>query len=79
MVKVNLWSRVGNKLYILLAEEDDVTDFDYFFEIIKKIPFKKYFKNNNPIIVKSSSTRSELFSPRTMQSLCKKAIVDSLV
>ncbi len=79
MVKVNLWSRVGNKLYILLAEEDDVTDFDYFFEIIKKISFKKYFKNNNPIIVKSSSTRSELFSPRTMQSLCKKAIVDSLV
>ncbi|ATU05758.1 hypothetical protein BKN14_04975 [Candidatus Gracilibacteria bacterium HOT-871] len=79
MVKVNLWSRVGNKLYILLAEEDDVTDFEYFFEIIKKISFKKYFKNNNPIIVKSSSTRSELFSPRTMQSLCKKAIVDSLV
>lgn len=79
MVRVNLWSRVGNKLYLLLSETPDVTDFEYFFEIIKKIPFKKYFKKNNPIIVKSSSDRSELFSARTMQSLAKKAIVDSLV
>lgn len=79
IAKVNLWSRVGNKLYLLLWEFDEVTDFEYFFEVIKSISFKKYFKNNNPILVKSSSTRSELFSARTMQSLWKKAIVNSLV
>lgn len=79
MIRVNLWSRVWNKLYLLLWEYDDVTDFDYFFDIIKNISFKKFFKNNNPILVKSSSDRSKLHSPRTMQSLGKKAIVKSLV
>ncbi|RKW20652.1 class I SAM-dependent RNA methyltransferase [Candidatus Gracilibacteria bacterium] len=79
MVSVNLWSRVGNKLYILLEEKEKVIDFDNFFETIKNISFKKYFKKNNPILVKASSTRSELFAERTMQSLGKKAIISSLV
>ena len=79
MVSVNLWSRVGNKLYILLEEKEKVIDFDNFFETIKNISFKKYFKKNNPILVKSSSTWSELFAERTMQSLWKKAIISSLV
>ena len=46
MVSVNLWSRVGNKLYILLEEKEKVIDFDNFFETIKNISFKKYFKKN---------------------------------
>lgn len=79
IAKVNLWSRVGNKVYIVLWEFEEVTDFEYFFEVIKSINYKKYFKNNNPILIKSSSARSELFSARTMQSLGKKAIVKSLV
>lgn len=78
MVKVNLWSRVWNKVYLLLWEFENVLDFDYFFEVIKNTSFEKYFKNN-PILVKSSSTRSNLFSARTMQSLWKKAIIKSLV
>ena len=40
MVSVNLWSRVGNKLYILLEEKEKVIDFDNFFETIKNISFK---------------------------------------
>jgi len=79
MPRVNLWSRVGNKLYLLLAEEENVTDFDTMFDIIKDINWKKYFKKDYPIVVKSTSIRSELFSARTIQSLWKKAIVKSLV
>lgn len=79
IAKVNLWSRVGNKLYLLLWEFDDVTDFEYFFDIVKSISYAKYFKKNNPILVKSSTNKSELFSPRTIQSLGKKAIIKSLV
>jgi 23S rRNA G2445 N2-methylase RlmL len=26
--KVNLWSRVGNKVFVLLAEEEGIEDFD---------------------------------------------------
>lgn len=79
MPRVNLWSRVGNKLYLLLAEEKNVTDFDTMFDVIKSINWKKYFKKNYPIVVKTSSVRSELFAARTIQSLSKKAIVKSLV
>lgn len=77
--RVNLWSRVGNKLYLLLAEEKNVTDFDTMFDIIKNISWKKYFKKNYPIVVKTSSIRSDLFAARTIQILWKKAIVKSLV
>lgn len=77
--RINLWSRVWNKMYILLAEKENVTDFDSLFDLVSSVQWKKYFKKNFPIVVKSNSTRSELFAERTIQSLWKKAIVKSLV
>jgi 23S rRNA G2445 N2-methylase RlmL len=53
----------------LLAEKENVTDFDTMFDIIKDISWKKYFKKNYPIIVKTSSIRSDLFATRTIQIL----------
>lgn len=79
MPRVNYWSRVGNKLYMLMAEQDNVTDFDSLFDLINWINWKRIFKQDFPIHVKSSSVRSELFSARTIQSIWKKAIVKSLV
>lgn len=79
MPRVNIWSRVGNKLYMHLAEQDNVVDFDTLFELVSSVNWKKYFKKDYPIVVNSSSTRSELFSARTMQSIWKKAIVKKLV
>lgn len=79
MPRVNLWSRVGNKLYLLLAEKEKVMDFDSLFDLISTINWKKYFKKDYPIVVNTSSTRSELFAARTIQSIWKKAIVKSLV
>lgn len=77
--RINFWSRVGNKMYLLLEEQENVIDFDHMFKIIESIDWKKYFKKDFPIVVKSSSVRSELFATRTIQSLWKKAIVKSLV
>lgn len=79
MIKVNLWSRVWNKLYLLLSERENVKDFDTMFDEISSINWKKYFKSNNSIHIKSSSIRSDLYSARTIQSLWKKAVVKSLV
>jgi|TARA_B110000881_G_C18174712_1_gene317195 23S rRNA G2445 N2-methylase RlmL len=58
--RMNYWSRVGNKLYMLLAEKEDVTDFDTLFDTVNEINWKKYFTQNFPIIVKATSLRSEL-------------------
>ncbi|MDD3145095.1 MAG: class I SAM-dependent RNA methyltransferase [Candidatus Gracilibacteria bacterium] len=77
--RINLWSRVGNKMYILLAEKENVVTFDELFDLVSTISWKNYFKKEFPIVVKSNSTRSELFAERTLQSLTKKAIVKSLV
>lgn len=77
--KINLWSRVGNKLYLLLAEDNNIRDFDSLFNLVYSINWKKYFKKDFPILVKSKSIRSELFSVRTIQSIWKKAIVKNLI
>ncbi len=42
--KMNLWSRVWNKVYMLLAEEENVKDFDTLFDVVKDIKWRKYFK-----------------------------------
>ncbi len=77
--RINLWSRVGNKMYLLLEDKEEVTDFDSLFDVVNSISWKKYFKKDFPIVVKSSSIRSDLYSPRTIQSIWKKAIVKNLV
>lgn len=79
MVQVNLWSRVGNKVYILMDEQEQVCDFDSLFDCVKALNWKKYFTKQYPIVIKTASTRSELFSAKTVQSLGKKAVVSSLV
>ncbi len=79
MPRVNYWSRVGNKLYMLMGEADSITDFDSLFDLVEWINWKRIFKKDFPIHVKTTSIRSELFSARTIQSICKKAIVKSLV
>ena len=79
IANVNYWSRVGNKLYLLMWEADNITDFDSLFDLVKSINWKQVFKKDFPIVVKSSSIRSELFSARTIQSIWKKAIINSLV
>ncbi|MDR2639918.1 MAG: hypothetical protein LBC61_00845 [Candidatus Peribacteria bacterium] len=62
----------------MLAEKANVTDFDSLFELISSISWKKYFKKNFPILVKSTSIRSELSSVPAIQSIGKKAIIKIL-
>lgn len=76
--RMNFWSRVGNKMYILLAEEDNVDNFDKLFDTVNEINWKQYFKKDFPIMVKATSLRSELGAVPTIQGVCKKAIAKSL-
>lgn len=76
--RINFWSRVGNKLYMLLAEQENVRDFDTLFDLVNNIHWKKYFKKDFPIVVKATSMRSDLGAISTIQWIWKKAIVKSL-
>lgn len=76
--RMNFWSRVGNKVYMLLAEEDNVDTFDKLFDIVNGIEWKKFFIKDFPIAVKATSLRSILTATPTIQWVSKKAIVKSI-
>lgn len=78
MVKINLWSRVWNKVYLELGEKSNVQDFDTLFDFVNNISWKDYITKDFPIIVKSVSVRSELESAPSIQKISKKAIIKSI-
>ena len=75
VAKVNMWSRVGNKVYILLGSAKEIDTFDGLYESISKVPWKKYI-DGNPVIVNAKSIHSALTSTPTIQKISKRAIVD---
>lgn len=78
MAKVNLWSRVGNKLYIVLNEGKNINDFDKLYDLVFAINWKKYLNRYYPVVVKSTSIKSTLSSTPAIQKITKKAIVDKM-
>ncbi len=78
LIKLNLWSRVGNKVYIELAKKDKIDSFDKLFELVKSINWNYFLNENNPIIVNANSKNSKLFSLPDIQKISKKAIIESL-
>jgi len=78
MIRVNLWSRVGNRVYQVLAEWKNIDNFDRLYYLVSSIDFKKLLKDNYPILVKVKSINSKLDSTPAIQKITKKAIIDKL-
>ncbi len=53
--------------------------FDELFDGVKSVPWLDYIPENGAIIVKAKSVKSKLFALSAMQSITKKAIVDTLL
>ncbi len=79
IARMNLWSRFGNVLYYIVNTRKNVTDFDDYFEIVKRQDWKKYIPKDYEVIVKATSIKSELGATSTLQALGKKAIVNAIV
>ncbi len=77
IAKVNLRSRVWNKLYLELAQHQ-TTDFDALFDLVSTVDWNVYVQDN-PIVVHAISKNSLLTSTPTIQSICKKAIVKKIL
>jgi len=78
MVRVNLWSRVANKLYMVLWEWDNIDSFDKLYDLIYGLDFKKYINKDFRILIKAKSIWSELTAVPSIQKISKKAIIDSV-
>ena len=76
--KINLWSRVWNKLYLILWSKKNVDNFDILFDLVYSIDWQKYINKNHPIITKATTIKSTLTSTPVLQSITKKAIVKKL-
>lgn len=77
IAKLNLWSRVWNKVYIEIVKKENIDSFDKLFELIKDINWWNFLLEENPIIVNATSHSSKLESIPDIQKIWKKAIVES--
>lgn len=75
IARMNLWSRFGNRVYLELASEENITDFDTYFDIISTIDWTKYVNDGYVVRVKAKSIKSWLSSEPSLQSLAKKSII----
>ena len=70
--------RTAERVMLVVGEYEALT-WDEYFEGMKKLPWEEYIPREARFwIKKASSVNSRLFSPKDMQSLGKKAIVDRL-
>lgn len=77
IAKINLRSRVGNKLFLEL-EKHITSDFNALFDLVQKIDWNIYVQGN-PIVVTAISKQSLLTSIPTIQSITKKSIVKKIL
>ena len=77
IAKINLRSRVGNKLFLELGQHI-TSDFNQLFDLVATIDWKMYVQGN-PIIVTAISKQSVLTSTPTIQSIVKKSIVKNIL
>ncbi len=76
VMRANLYLRTAEHVYIVLAEKA-LTTFDELFETVKAIPFDSWFGADAQIIVTAKAKKSTLMSERSLQSLTKKAVIES--
>jgi len=77
IAKMNLRSRVWNKLFLELAQHI-TSDFNQLFDLISTIDRPLYVQGN-PIIVTAMTKNSQLTSMPTIQSISKKSIVKKIL
>ena len=78
IARMNIWSRFGNVLYLVLDKQENITDFDSYFDIIYSQDWKKYIPRDYVVHVNATAIKSELGAMSAMQALAKKAIVKKL-
>jgi len=77
IAKINLRSRVWNKVFLELAQHI-TSDFNQLFDLVSTIDRPMYVQGN-PIVVTAISKTSQLSSTPTIQSIVKKAIVKKIL
>lgn len=76
--EVNLWSRIWNKVYLIIAKSK-VESFDDLFEFVYAQDWQFFVNKGQPVTVLANSIKSKLSSIPTIQAIWKKSIVKKLL
>ena len=76
--RANIFLRTAERVLLKVGKFRAVT-FDELFEKIKALPWENYIPSDGKFwVAKASSVKSKLFSPSDIQSIVKKAMVDTI-
>lgn len=75
--RINLRSRIANKVFVVLVEQK-IVDFDGLFDLIGSLDWKQYIGAGHGVRVLAHSRESQLASTRTIQSIVHKSILTQL-
>lgn len=77
IARLNLWLRSSDRVYLNLFEFY-ATTFDELFDNLSSFNWSKIIAKDGKILVNAKSYKSKLFALRSIQSISKKAIINSL-
>ncbi|MDO5733990.1 MAG: hypothetical protein Q4P08_02505 [Eubacteriales bacterium] len=78
LFKLNLELRTAERVRLELFTAE-VSDFDAYFELVKSFNWQDWIRPGEAFTINGSSRKSKLFGVPALQSLAKKAIVESLL
>ena len=73
----NMALATAERVFIVLGEET-VTSFDALYDFVRTIPFETMLALDGRYIINAKSHKSTLFSLRDIQTITKKALIDTL-
>jgi len=75
--RINLWSRIANKVYAVMWE-DKITNFDQLFDFILSLNWNSLFVQTTQFSLHASCKNSQIMSEKSLVSVAHKAILTSL-
>ncbi len=78
LVRANVHLRVAERIFIILGEQENVTTYDALFDFVRTLELTSCFAPEDRFVMLANSVKSTLYSPRDMQSIGKKALVDNI-
>ncbi|MFW5842235.1 MAG: THUMP domain-containing class I SAM-dependent RNA methyltransferase [Bacillota bacterium] len=77
MMHANLSLRTAERVFMVLGKAK-VTTYDALFDFVKGLELKPFMSEHGRYIVNAKTHKSTLFSPKDIQSITKKALIENL-
>ena len=77
IARCNLWLRTADRLFVTLGQFPS-PDFDALYDGVRRVPWRDWLGPDGAVTVEAVSTKSRLTAVPSLQSVTKRAIVDTV-